>query len=70
MLIAIADYTRAIAINPQDVYAYYNRGLVYRDLQQYREALADLNRAIELGLEEAIPDRDEVLRLLEGQRRD
>ncbi|MDX2214761.1 MAG: tetratricopeptide repeat protein [Oculatellaceae cyanobacterium bins.114] len=64
------DYTRAIEINPQYSLAYNNRGLAYRDLQQYREALSDLNRAIALGLEAAIPDRDAVLQLLEGQRRD
>lgn len=55
------------SINPRYAYAYCNRELVYRDLQRYREALADLNRAIELGLEQAIPDRDEVLRLIEQQ---
>jgi tetratricopeptide (TPR) repeat protein len=64
---AIADFTRAIELNPDDAIAFYNRGLTYRDLQRYRESLSDLNRAIEFGLEEAIPDRDEVLRLLEGE---
>jgi hypothetical protein len=39
--------------------------LAYRDLQQYEQALTYLNRAIKFGLEDAIPVRDEVLRLLE-----
>jgi tetratricopeptide (TPR) repeat protein len=63
---AIADYSHAIQISSEEYAdAYYNRGLVYQELQQYPESLSDLNRAIELGLEDAIPVRDEVLRLLQ-----
>ena len=64
---AIADFTRTIEIDPEFSLAYGSRGLVYRNLQRYRESLSDLNRAIELGLEEVISARDEVLRLLEGE---
>lgn len=58
---AIADFSRAIELNPDYALAYGNRGVAYQGLQRYRESLSDLNRAIELGLEEAIPIRDEVL---------
>jgi tetratricopeptide (TPR) repeat protein len=45
---ALADYNRAIELNPKLVEAYTNRGALYADLQQYEQALADYNRAIEL----------------------
>jgi tetratricopeptide (TPR) repeat protein len=46
---ALADYNRAIKINPQNANAYYNRGLLKATkLQDDRGALADYNRAIKL----------------------
>lgn len=58
---AIADYTKAIELNPaySDVYinrgnapahsnAYYNRGTTKNDLEDYRGAIADYNKSIEL----------------------
>lgn len=33
-VMAIAGFSRAIELNPEDTPAYYNRGLVYRDLQR------------------------------------
>ncbi len=44
---AIADYDRAIAIEPQAIY-YYNRGNAYQDLDQYETAIADYDRALQL----------------------
>ena len=38
---AIADYTTAIKINPDDADAYVNRGAAYDDLGRYQEAIAD-----------------------------
>jgi tetratricopeptide (TPR) repeat protein len=46
---ALADYNRAIKINPQSANAYYNRGLLKATkLQDDRGALADYDRAIQL----------------------
>jgi tetratricopeptide (TPR) repeat protein/CHAT domain-containing protein len=43
---AIADYDRAIAIDPKHALAYNNRGLVYYNKKDYERAIADYNRAI------------------------
>ena len=45
---AIADYTRAIELNPQYANAHNNRGNALDDLGRHEEALADYTRAIEL----------------------
>jgi tetratricopeptide (TPR) repeat protein len=46
---AMADYNRAIELDPNFAVAYSNRGLVYQnDLKEYQKAMADYNRAIEL----------------------
>ena len=45
---AIADYTKAIEINPQLAPAYYNRGLAKYDLKDYQGAIADYSKAIEI----------------------
>ena len=44
----MADYAKAIALNPQDPGAYNNRGNIYVALQQYQEALDDYAKAIAL----------------------
>jgi tetratricopeptide (TPR) repeat protein/S1-C subfamily serine protease len=43
---AIADYDRALAINPKDVVAYNNRGVVKSALGNKKEAIADYDRAL------------------------
>ena len=43
---AIADFDRAIAINPNYAEAYYNRGLVKAEQGDYDGAIADYDRAI------------------------
>ena len=45
---AIADYSKAIEINPQLAPAYYNRGFAKDELEDYQGAIADLNKAIEI----------------------
>ena len=45
---AIADYTKAISIDPTFAAAYNNRAYTYMMEQEYAPALADLYRAIEL----------------------
>jgi tetratricopeptide (TPR) repeat protein len=43
---ALADYTRAIQLEPNSVDAHYYRGVLYRDLGNLGQALADLNLVI------------------------
>jgi tetratricopeptide (TPR) repeat protein len=45
---AIAAYSRAIELNPDDAEAYNNRAYTYMVEQNYAAALPDLDRAIEL----------------------
>jgi len=45
---AIADFTKAIEINPNHAKAYNNRGLAYGGKQEYDSAISDFNKAIEI----------------------
>jgi len=45
---AIADYTRALELNPELAEAYNNRGLAKASLQHYTGAITDFSKAIEL----------------------
>jgi tetratricopeptide (TPR) repeat protein len=45
---AIADFTKAIEINPKNADAYHNRGAVRCDKKDYDKAIADFTKAIEL----------------------
>ena len=45
---AIADYTRAIELDPTNSRAFNNRGLAHANLEQFEQALADYAKAIEL----------------------
>ena len=45
---AIADFNRAIEIDPRFGEAYNNRGTAYGSLGNYTQAIADFNRAIEI----------------------
>ena len=45
---AIADFTKAIEINPEFTQAYLNRGVAYAFLQDYQAAIADYTKAIEI----------------------
>jgi tetratricopeptide (TPR) repeat protein len=51
---AIAEYDRAIALNPEDAYAYSCRGSCYCRLGNSALATADYNRSIELEPEVAM----------------
>ena len=51
---AIADFDKAIELNPEDVHVdYRNRGVAYRKLKQYDKAIADYDKAIELNPKDA-----------------
>ena len=45
---AIADYSRAIEVNPKDIFAYNGRSFAYSKKGQYDKAIADSATAIEL----------------------
>ena len=45
---AIELFTEAVQIDPMYHIAYHNRGVVYKDLKRYKEALADFSRCIQL----------------------
>lgn len=45
---AIADYNKAIEIDPQDANAYYNRGVAKICLGDYSGAITDCNTTIEI----------------------
>lgn len=59
---AIAAYTQAIGLRPDDAMTYNNRGIAYADQKQYELALADYTKAIELnpGYAEAYYNRGTV----------
>lgn len=50
---AIAEFTRAIELAPDDPAGYWSRAVVYRELQDYSAALADYTAALERGATEA-----------------
>jgi Flp pilus assembly protein TadD len=46
--LALADLNKAIAIDPNDAKAYYNRGVLYYGQGKLKLALVDWNKAIAL----------------------
>lgn len=44
----ISDFTKAIEINPNYAKAYYNRGVIYKYLEEYLKAIADFTKYINL----------------------
>jgi tetratricopeptide (TPR) repeat protein len=51
---AIADYTQAIKLAPNNAEAYHNRGFAYAEIGDYDEAIADYTRAIKLAPNNAL----------------
>jgi tetratricopeptide (TPR) repeat protein len=45
---AIASYSEAIQLDPNNSQLYFNRGIAFRELRQYQEALQDFRKAVEL----------------------
>jgi tetratricopeptide (TPR) repeat protein len=52
---AIAEYTKALGVDPAHVEALTNRGSAYTHIGKYSEALVDLDRAVELDPQNIIP---------------
>ena len=51
---AIALFTEILQLKPNEVEAYYNRGIAYPKINNYQGALADFNQA--LTLNKTMPD--------------
>ncbi|UKO98747.1 tetratricopeptide repeat protein [Nostoc sp. UHCC 0870] len=49
--LAIADYDKAIAINPELALAYINRGILYQELKKWDLAIANYDKAIAINPE-------------------
>jgi tetratricopeptide (TPR) repeat protein len=64
---ALADFNRAIELDPGRAWAIAERAQTYRLMERYDDALADLNRAIELdpGRAWAVLQRAQTYRLME-----
>ena len=45
---ALEDYSRAIALNPEEPTAYFYRGRIYADLDNPEQAIANFDQAIAL----------------------
>ena len=45
---AVADYSRAIRLNPRLAVAFYNRGVAHSRLKRYENAIADYKQAVRL----------------------
>ena len=50
---AIEDYNEVIRLNPEEGQAYFSRGIANTLLSKDVEALQDIERAVELGLDRA-----------------
>jgi tetratricopeptide (TPR) repeat protein len=62
---ALANLSRDIKLRPADAWAISSRGQIYLGLGRYDEALADLDRALELDPDgETFGSRGQVYRLL------
>ena len=46
--LAIEEFSKAIALNPQLAEAYYERGVAYGNMVEYERAIADLSEAIRI----------------------
>ncbi len=51
---AIADFTKAIELKPNNASTYYNRGLAKAKLEDYKAAIADYTKAIEFDPNDAM----------------
>ena len=50
---ALADFNKAIRLDPKDAFAFNNRGQVWRAKQEYEKAIADYNEVLRLDPKDA-----------------
>jgi tetratricopeptide (TPR) repeat protein len=58
---AIENFNKVIQLDPNDVQAYYKRGLVYYKLRNKSKAIADFQKACDLGLEVGCENLQNIL---------
>jgi tetratricopeptide (TPR) repeat protein len=63
---AVAEFSKAISLDPKCAKAFYNRGCAYRDLKNYPAAIEDFSRAIQLdpGFANAYINRGSAFRMV------
>lgn len=59
---AIEDYNKAIALDPNDAKAYNNRGNAYKNKKQYGRAISDLQKACDMGDENGCKNLQRALK--------
>ena len=52
--LALACYNEALELNPNNGVAYFNRGCVYMEFNQYSDAISDFTKAMSLHIDSAI----------------
>ena len=67
--LAIADYTEVLKLNPNNTYAYYNRGEVRLHLEDWREAKIDLAHAKDRGIDIVAAFHEEYENVVDFQRK-
>ena len=55
---SIADYNKALELNPENGLTYYNRGLIKIDSGQRDSGCLDLSKAVEFGYSKAFESID------------
>ncbi len=67
----LEDYTRALTLDPEFSYAYYNRGFVNSQIGNYAEAVLDFTKAIstKVNFAEAIYNRGLIYLFLEDKEK-
>jgi tetratricopeptide (TPR) repeat protein len=67
---ALADYNKVLMLNPENIYTYYNRAVIYHILEDYRSAIADYTKAIALfpDFAGAYLNRSEAKRALKDEK--
>jgi tetratricopeptide (TPR) repeat protein len=58
--LAIPDYTKAIELDPKNVFYYWERGRAYWVISQYQKSLNDYDKAIELEMPEGLKLKSKV----------
>ena len=62
--LAIADFNKAIELNPEDAEAHSNRGIAYADKGEHDLAIADLDQAERLAREQNLTDLLSLIRAM------
>ena len=64
---AIADYTEAIRLNPEDLHPYYARGVAYQNKREYGRAIREIMALADIANEYVNDTQPWVIAKEEGQ---